>query len=95
MGVIVYKTSLSTSSKNPNMKFVKFKMSDLSKYKTDVVNMVKSKDFSRLSDQSKVPGFQLMKFSMDKYQMIDCILFNNYAQEFASQARYGDVVLLK
>ena len=40
-------------------------------------------------------ALRMMKFSADRYKMIDCILFGEVAIEFSKNAKYGYVVAMK
>lgn len=97
MGVVVFKTTLTRSAKLKANTYVKFKISDLQLYKQKMVQMISKGDYSKLSeqDQPKIDGYRQMKFTPDRYKVIEWVLFGSAAEQFVSTTNHGDVILLK
>ena len=44
--------------------------------------------------QTKIDAFKMMRFTLDRYKIIDCILFSARAEEFSTKANYGQVIAM-
>ena len=111
MGVVVEKKVLAHSEKGNNKyptkkkgAYVRFKLSDLSKYKHSLVEKVlnlKRGCFSKYSNQQqseeekeKNKAYELINFSQDRYKSNEFILFGKTAEAFSKTVKYGDLIAI-
>ena len=96
---LYYKMKYGKSS-TTNKWHIRFQISDMRRYKYDLIDKIKeiksshssSKTMS-VSEEDKNIAYKLMNFTPDRYKIIECILFNDIAEEFSKYAKYGDLLM--
>ena len=113
IGVVVEKRVLTfpenQNKKYPNSKaktscYIRFKLSDLLKYKSSLLKKIqnyKSEPLSKsaaskmsIEELDKITAYKLMNFTPDRYKVNEFILFDQAAEEFSKTIKYGDMVAI-